>query len=399
MSIFEKIKEFVRRITNKTPQIEALKEMPDGFVAPKGTRKGTREDDTIESFARSLHVSENKLLEVPVTFGGLEEEMSQKLAKTIGKIGGKLGWTHNSKPTISGKLNGKSFASIKRINVGDESVGQTICTEDGYYDIITSKSNPQQGSYEEHLTLEDGTKTSFSTSLGSNNSRVYSVMSKNGISLKETADMATIHGQDYEFENFAQPSDELLGEYSKVTGLPIIMDSHKIYGDNGLKATTGLDMKDLTMTMRKQDASVTFPYIVSIEASKEIDAGHQTKKKAIKYAYTSPEAYKNGEKPYMIYMDGIDGRTGFSGMFRLQGNSYVDNSTFRRENGEYIYDTISYEQIMELAGKMPTQLSQRVNSAIMGNFRMSSELQQIYDKAISMELEKENSRPGIDIPE
>lgn len=393
MNIFGRIKEFVRRITNKTPQIEAPKEVLDGFVAPKGTR----EDDAIESFTQSLHISEKDLLEVPVTFGDLEEEVSQKLAKTIEKTGGKLGWTHNSEPTISGKLNGKSFASIKRRNVGDKSDGQTVCTENGYYDIRTSKSNPDKGSYEEHLTLEDGTNASFSTSLGSGTSGVYSVMSKNGISLKETAYMATMHGDDYEFENFAQPSDELLEEYSKTTGLPIIMDSHKIYGDDGLKATTGVDMEDLTTTMRKQDSNVTFPYIVSIEASKQIDGENQPKKKAIKYAYTSPEAYKNGEKPYMIYMDGIDGRTGFSGMFRLQGDSYIDNSTFRRENGEYKFDTIGYDQIMELAGKMPTQLSQRANLAVMGKFRMPSELQQIYEKATSIEQEKENPSQGIDL--
>ena len=393
MNIWERIKEFVRRITNKTPQIEAPKKVLDGFVAPKRTR----EDDDIESFAQSLHVSEKDLLEVPVTFGDLEEEVSKKLAKTIGKIGGELGWTHNLKPTISGKLNGKSFISIKRRNVGDEFDGQTICTENGYYDIRTLKSNPNKGSYKEHLTLEDGTNASFSTSLGSDTSEVYSVRSKNGISLKETAGMATMHREAYEFENFAQPSDELLEEYSKTTGLPIIMDSHKIYGDDGLKATTGLDMKDLTMTMRKQDSSVTFPYIVSIEASKQIDGENQPKKKAIKYAYTSPEAYKNGEKPYMIYMDGIDGRTGFSGMFRLQGDSYIDNSTFRRENGEYTFDTIGYDQIMELAGKMPTQLSQRANLAAMGKFRMPSELQQIYEKATSIEQEKEKPSQEMDL--
>ena len=380
MSIWEKIKEFVRRITNKTPQIEAPKEVLDGFVAPKRTR----EDDDIESFAQSLHVSEKDLLEVPVTFGDLEEEVSKKLAKTIGKIGGELGWTHNLKTTISGKLNGKSFISIKRINVGDEFDGQTICTENGYYDIRTSKSNPDKGSYKEHLTLEDGTNASFSTSLGSDTSEVYSVRSKNGISLKETAGMAISSRQAYEFENFAQPSDELLEEYSKTTGLPIIR------GDGRLEEC-------LTMTMRKQDSSVTFPYIVSIEASKQMDGENRPKKKAIKYAYTSPEAYKNGEKPYMIYMDGIDGRTGFSGMFRLQGDSYIDNSTFRRENGEYTFDTIGYDQIMELAGKMPTQLSQRANLAVMGKFRMPSELQQIYEKATSIEQEKEKPSQEMDL--
>ncbi len=380
MNIWERIKEFVRRITNKTPQIEAPKKVLDGFVAPKRTR----EDDDIESFAQSLHVSEKDLLEVPVTFGDLEEEVSKKLAKTIGKIGGELGWTHNFKPTISGKLNGKSFISIKRRNVGDEFDGQTICTENGYYDIRTLKSNPNKGSYKEHLTLEDGTNASFSTSFGSDTSEVYSVRSKNGISLKETADMSISSRQAYEFENFAQPSDELLEEYSKTTGLPIIR------GDGRLEEC-------LTMTMRKQDSSVTFPYIVSIEASKQMDGENRPKKKAIKYAYTSPEAYKNGEKPYMIYMDGIDGRTGFSGMFRLQGDSYIDNSTFRRENGEYMFDTIGYDQIMELAGKMPTQLSQRANLAAMGKFRMPSELQQIYEKATSIEQEQEKPSQEKDL--
>ena len=96
-------------------------------------------------------------------------------------------------------------------------------------------------------------------------------------------------------------------------------------------------------------------------------------------------------------MDGIDGRTGFSGMFRLQGDSYIDNSTFRRENGEYTFDTIGYDQIMELAGKMPTQLSQRANLAVMGKFRMPSELQQIYEKATSIEQEKEKPSQEMDL--
>lgn len=394
MNIFQKIKEFINRITNKTPQIEAPKEIPDEVVAPKGTK----EEDTIESFASNLQVSEKELLEVPVTFvESLGAEMSQKLDKTIGNIGGKLGWTHSSVPTIYGKLNGKSFESIKRLNAGKAYVGQTICAENGYYDIRTSKSNnPQEGKYSEHLRLEDGTTTSFSTILGSD-SDVYSVVSKNGIKLIESAEMATVHGQGYEFGTFAQPSNELLEEYSKTTGLPIIMDSHKIYGDDGFKAKTGLDIKDLTMTMREQDSRSSFPFIISIEASKQTDSEQQPKKKMIKYAYTSPEAYKNGEKPYMIYMDGIDGREGFSGMFRLKGDSYVDNSTFRRENGVYTYDTISYEQVMDLAGKMPTQLSKRVESVIMGKFRIPSEVQEIYSKAIAIEAEKEKPSQGIEI--
>lgn len=393
MSIFEKIRDFIRRITNRTPQIEAAKietpkERPDGFVAPKGTK----EDDTIESFAKSLSVSKSDLLKVPVTFGNLDTEVFEKLAKNMG---GKLGWTHNSKPTISGKLNGKNFASVKRTNVVNTYVGQTVCTEDGYYDIQTSKTDPQSGSYKEGLTHEDGTTTSFSTRFGKdNNATVRSSVSKDGISLIQSAHKAIVHGEAYEFENFAQPSNELLGEYSRATGLPIIMDCHKMYGDDGLKKT-GLPMAGLGDTMKKQDSSVSSPYIVSIEVRKDTGNPFKPMTKAIKYAYTSPEAYLNGEKPYMIYMDGIDGRKGFSGMFRLQGDSYVDNSTFRRENGKYTYDKISYESIMELAGKMPTQLSQRVNSAIAGTFKMSPELQNVYSKATSIEQEKEQSSDGI----
>lgn len=389
MSVFERIKEFIRRITNKTPQIETLKEKPDGVVAPKGKIEEI-ESFEIESFAERLKVPENSLLKDSVTFKNLDQKTLGKLAKTIGKLGGKLGWTHSEKPTISGEFNGKSFLSIKRKNVWKGYDGQTICTENGYYDIKTSKINPKMGKYEEHLTLEDGTSTNFYASLGEPDGYVRSVVSRNGISLIEVADLAIMHGDAHEFENFAQPSEELLGEYSKATGLPIIMDSYKIYGDNGLKATTGLDMKDLQWTMEEQESSVIYPYIVSIEVSKQADDAHKSKKKTIKYAYTSPEAYKNGEKPYMIYMDGIDGRTGFSGMFRLKGDSYVDNSTFRRENGKYTYDTISYEEIMKLAGKMPIQLSERTKAAIMGESRMPWGIQKIYDRAIYIEHKNEN---------
>lgn len=401
MRLFEKIQEFIKKITKRTPQIEApkvVKTVEDvnyGYVAPKGTRE---EDSTIESSANNLQVTNADLSELPVLFGNLEKSDLEELVSKIPS----RGWTHEGEPTVSGKFNDKNdkngFISVKRLNVGKNSVGQTIYTQNGFYDISTFKDNPKKGTYNEHLILEDGTDTSFYTNLGGNSSRVYREISRDGISLKESACLATMNVEAYEFENFAQPSNEFLEEYSKATGLPIIMGANKRFGENGLEAKTGLDMQDLTMTMRDQDPRVTFPYIVSIEASKQMGDGNKPKEKKIKYVYTSQDAYKNGESPEMIYFEGIDGRTGPSGMFRkLEDGTYVDNATVKIENGKCSFDKKSFEEIMQLAGKMPTKLSGRVNSAVNGKFKMPLGVQKIYEEAISKDIAKDKSGPEIDV--
>ncbi len=385
MSILKRIKEFVQKIINHQPLIEGPKETTlniDGFIAPKG-------QETDKDFIASLHVAEQDMVDPSVTFGELKKEELDRLLGVAEKDGRKLGWTHDDSPTITGKLNGEAFLSLVRKNVPNHEVGQTIFTENGRYEVRTLKDNSQQGSYEEHVTGKDGEVIDFSTDFGKNSSRVYNEISKNGVTLRESAKSAIMHGESGEFENYAQPSEDLLKEYAEATGLPTIMDS---YRRSEMEAKTGLQMDDLCMTMRKEEGA-SFPYIVSIEASKKIDEEHEPKKKAVKYAYTSQEAYVNGEKPYMIYMDGIDGRTGFSGMFRLKGDSYVDNSTFRRENGEYKYDTISFEDIMKLVGKM--QLSSRVDSAIRGKFRMPEGVDNIYNKAMSIDRTRTDPNQGI----
>ena len=158
----------------------------------------------------------------------------------------------------------------------------------------------------------------------------------------------------------------------------------------------GLDIISLNDAVKGKDSKATFPYIVSIEASNEVKGA----KKAVKYAYTTKEAYINGERPYMVYLNGIDGREGFSGMFRLtEDGTYIDNSTFRGDlsSGKYAYDTVSLEDIKALAGKFPTDLSERAKSAVTGQFRMPEAIEQIYEKAISIEKEKENPDKGIEI--
>lgn len=407
MSIIEKLKRLFKKMTNRTPLIEATEEIPIGeteensieeteeippvFLAPKGTR----ENNSIETLAQKLVVPEDFSKENHVTFEKLEPKEEYELLKTVErKMAGKLGWTHNSEPTVTGKSNGESFVAIKRKNAGDDWRGQTICTENGYYEIKKAKSNPDRVIYREKLTLEDGTDTCFSVDMGKN---VYSTASKNGISIRELARYATMHGQAYAFENYAQPSEEFLKEYAETTGLPIIMDSHNIMET---KSRTGLDMRDLSMTMCSEGKCCSYPYIVSIEVSKETDNKARPEKKAIQYAYTSRDTYISGEKPYMIHMEGIDGRTGPSGMFRLKGDSYIDNSTFRKENGKYTYDEISYEEIMELAGKMPAKLSQRADLASKGKFSMPQDIAEIYYRALSIEAEKEEEpNKGKDISE
>ena len=125
-----------------------------------------------------------------------------------------------------------------------------------------------------------------------------------------------------------------------------------------------------------------YPYIVSI---KVCDKSSDKFKKII-YRYSSPEAYKNGEKPNTICLDSSD--CDFK-EFTLKGDSYVDkNSDKKGEDGQPAYETLSYEQIMELAGKRPTQLSERVDQTIRDGFKLSPEIQQIYDKVKAKTLDE-----------
>ena len=410
MSILERIKSAISRIFNKKPlgiegpEAHIPTKGPEAYIAPKGPdydRVGDEEyqvGDRVfkgetRAFIESVRVPEAELKREAVSFRGLEPDISDNLVKEgIRKIGGKPNLTHKEQPTLSGTLDGRNFVSIKRLNVKEGDVGQTICAENGYYDITTSKDDLQRGTYRESLTNEDGVNTFFSTRLGKDNSYVNSVKSKSGITLTESANFATMDGDSVEFEQFAQPSEEYLEEYSKATGLPIIMNSHKV------PRYDGLDIISLNDAVRGKDSKATFPYIVSIEASKGVEGA----KKAVKYAYATKEAYINGERPYMVYLNGIDGREGPSGMFRLtEDGTYIDNSTFRGDlsSGKYSYDTVSLEDIKALAGKFPTDLSERAKSAITGQFRIPEAVEQIYEKATSIENEKESPDKGIEISE
>ena len=413
MSILQRIKNAINavsRIFNKKPlgiegpEAHIPTKGPEAYIAPKGPdydRVGDEEyqvGDRVfkgetRAFIESVRVPEAELKREAVSFRGLEPDISDNLVKEgIRKIGGKPNLTHKEQPTLSGTLDGRNFVSIKRLNVKEGDVGQTICAENGYYDITTSKDDLQRGTYRESLTNEDGVNTFFSTRLGKDNSYVNSVKSKSGITLTESANFATMDGDSVEFEQFAQPSEEYLEEYSKATGLPIIMNSHKA------PRYDGLDIISLNDAVRGKDSKATFPYIVSIEASKGVEGA----KKAVKYAYATKEAYINGERPYMVYLNGIDGREGPSGMFRLtEDGTYIDNSTFRGDlsSGKYSYDTVSLEDIKALAGKFPTDLSERAKSAITGQFRIPEAVEQIYEKATSIENEKESPDKGIEISE
>ena len=394
MAILQRIKSVINRILGKEPL--GIEE-PQAYIAPRGPAFDRVGDDEYQvgdsvfkgetrAFIESVRVPEAELTREAVSFRGLEPDISDNLIKGIGIVSN---WTHKEQPTLSGTLDGRNFVSIKRLKVIGGDVGQTICAENGYYDITTSKDDLQRGTYTERLTNEDGMNTYFSTTLGKD---VISVKSKGGITLEESAHFATTDVYGAEFGRCAQPSEEYLEEYSKATGLPIIMDSHKAHRYDGLNIIS------LSEAVKGKDSKATFPYIVSIEAINEVK-GAKRAKKAVKYAYTTKEAYINGERPYMVYLNGIDGREGPSGMFRLtEDGTYIDNSTFRGglSSGKYAYDTVSLEDIKALAGKFPTDLSERAKSAITGKFRMPEAIKQIYEKAISIENEKESPDKGPD---
>lgn len=74
---------------------------------------------------------------------------------------------------------------------------------------------------------------------------------------------------------------------------------------------------------------------------------------------------------------------GKTGIFRLKGDSYIDHSTFRKGEDGLTYDTVSYEEILELAqnAKMPTSLTQKTDNVARNKFRIPEDLAQIFDRA------------------
>lgn len=387
---------FVKKVKNKIAKRKIPDEKSrDTLVAPRGEK----DDEDIEKFARGLHAQKKEQTKATVTFMDLEDADIEKVLKKMQSMDSSLKLEMAKTPTLSGKINGQNFIVVKKecgrdIISGEPIVAQVISTESGIYIIRTSKNAHPQKVYKEYLTLEDGAESLFTADLGYENNRVYRMISKNGISMREIAGYSIME-QDYDFESFAQPSNELLKEYAEATGLPIICDCTHRKTTQEMK--TKLKVASLTETMRRERKTDTYPYIVSIEARKKPSYLECARNKIIKYVYNSQDSFKKGEKPYMIYMSGIDGRDGYSGMFRLKGESYIDNSTFRKENGRYTYDTVSYEHIIELAGKMPTQLSNRAKSVITGEFRIPPEIEQIYDRAMSIERKRDNK--DIDVPE
>ncbi len=385
MSILDKIKEFINKITSK----KTLKLEEGKVVAPK-EKVDFEKENFYKPFRQILQVTEEEKVHNPVSFEPISNDKVEELYGQIEEKGGRVGWTHSEVPVVSGKLDDKNFICLKRPGAFKEKIGETICLENGYYDITTLKDDINKGSYEERLTAEDGTTTYFSAGLGKDNERVRQVISKDGISLSEVAESAVMYGQAYDFEHFAQPSNDLLEEYAKATGLPVILA-----GDvsNDLKKKPDIPIDGLINTMRKMDEKVVFPYIVTIEAMKEAKDDEPARRKTIKYLYSSLEEYKSNKLPKMVYVDGVDGRTGNSGMFRLLedkgGDIYIDNSTFRKENGKYVYDTKALAQIMELTGAMYPKLSKRAKSAIMEGTKLPPEIAEIYSKALKIEAEKE----------
>ena len=396
MSILQRIRNAIRIILEKPLGIEKPRNIAPRNPDKDGEYSEGNAQQKNNDFFKSVRVAPGALEEGTVSFKDLELDILDNLVKKgIKEIGGKLGVTHRNEPTLSGTLYGRNFVSIKEFRLKGE-IGQAICTENGYYRIITSKDDLQgKKYYRESLTNEDGEHTYFEAHFGGHNDYVNSQKSKGGNTLMESAyyNIGTI------LETFAQPRYSEL-EYSEATGLPIIMDfSEPPRWDDKLNRIV------LSEAMRERYPEETFnpkeagfAFIVSIEASNEVEGD----KKAVKYAYPTKEAYINGERPYMVYLSGIDGREGSSGMFRLtEDGTYIDNSTFRRDpsSGKYTYDIVNLEDIKALAGKFPTDLSERAKSAITGQFRIPEAVEQIYEKAISIENKKESPDKGIEISE
>lgn len=372
MSIFERFKNWIKRINNRTPQIEApqkensqteaeqkvQQEIKEGYIAPKRER----DEEDKKSFSEQVRVSEKDLLHRNVTFEQLDPAEEKQLLSSIDSM--IPGWTHEEWCAATGKLDGQSYVGVNRIRASyNKYVQETIKTANTRYEVSIEKETQKLHRYTETEIQEDGTLAEFSVN---NEDKTASMAFQKGrVLFLEVMNNAPNLWDKY---SYMQPSDELWVEYAKATGLPVNIPSRGNYSE----------MMDIARKNGIETSTSGHYYVVYINATQFADENHERREKKIEYAYESKDAYLNGEKPVMIYMDGIDGRSERSGMFRLKGDVYVDNSTFRKENGEYTYDVLDYEQVMSLAGNMPTQPTETLKRVVKDGFNMPSGIYQIF---------------------
>lgn len=327
----------------------------DGIIAPRKLTKGE------ESFFENIKMPAYEGINSNISFEKLDEQ-------TIVGI-------DNCGPNIMGKLNGTPFI-VREDRHNPNVTSATIKVENGnVYRCNVNVKASKITRFGESLVFEDGSKEEFSYSSTQATRTIIQQNDNKIIKLYEQA-IQTYKGN-YELGSiaqYAQPSDELLNEYSEATGLPNI-----VYTPNKNSWET--------------EDSI---FVVKREATCECPIKGFAKK-CISYVFSSKEAFLSGEKPDMIHIEGTDGREGASGMFRLQGDSYVDNSTFRRENGEYTYDTVTYEQIMELAGPL-AHLTDKMKLAVKGEYEMPDIVKGVGGKIIKREKNKTRPISKVDIP-
>ena len=400
-------------------------EEQSGIIAPKGP---TRKQPELNQFVRQVRIS-GKSVETPIglldlNFKKLNNDTIQNIMKKTYKMykRGKFIQDHNMDNTITGTIKGTDFVAVQHKPIDNKS-STTVCTNNGFYRLTVENDNPDHQEYREVLTDNDGIIRELSTNIGGNYIRYNNFTTVKGIDKvmtleEEASDKIYEHFYDTSaFEKYAQPSydEELLEEYSKATGLPIIFGGSYLtsisrdYGNDGRK---GVDIKTLKQVIGSENDSQR-PFIITIRASSRSNTGKYTLfsekrngrilngiecntplSKEISYLYKSHKDYREGKKPYMIYMGGIDGREGLSGMFRLLEDEqmYIDNSTFRGGEGTYSFEKCSFDDIMKLAGKMPTELSERGILATMGLYQVPEAITKIHEKLILQEKQQTEGR-------
>ena len=337
---------------------DAIKE--DGFFAPKNPIVGEAKMEFLESLKPNF-VNQNGVIDIePINW--------QK-------------WQSFPEP-FKGRINGRSFEVGDFADAGNSAVMRSEIQLEGG-NRFTFKINKKQAvireSFSEHLEYDDGQIEDFKTGGVLGTERRIKQSDKRGeTTLVEEAKESKAIGA---YAEEAQPSNDVLTEYAKATGLPII----------GMKSGRPDETGFQVLTFQEAMGTEEIPFLVERSAEhydSTKEPADRWEIKLIRYIYPSKAAFINGEKPYMIQMRGIDGREGASGTFRLKGDSYVDNSTFRREDGEYKYDTVTYEHIMELAGPM-AHLTDKTNLAVRGEYEMPDIIKTVGQKIIDKMKEKD----------
>jgi len=328
----------------------------------------------------------------------LPEETIKGFVESIKENGGEMGRTHSLHPVAMGFIGCMPFASFERFGNVNPIKDMVICFKNGYYELQKNIKDNKTLMFEKHVVDEVGMTVDFVAKAKSDGiPMVHAKYSCNNFEFEQYADRYKKNGTiSQKLEQNAQPSKESRFAYADATGQTIICpQTEKDFMSSKLFSTLDQVKRPIYKTSYRYGEqnietkkSETLPYIVSTAVREYADSNDPTSEKTlvsekvITYAYSSYKTYNLGHAPYLIHMEGIDGREGPSGMFRLlDDGKYIDNSTFcQDQRGFYSFSKLSVSEVLAIPENegMPTALPTEVNDATHGEINVPNEISNIF---------------------